>query len=204
MIGVVKEQEQLLQHNRRAGSLRRGSLLLHSTALVATKPASATTLPSNTAGRPLLALYGRGIVRIRQPVHPPSTQPSGDRDDQQIHASSPIHVRGPAPKGRRRRVAGREPSHRERHRRSPCIAGRATGPVRIVQGPQDFGGFRDGDVLVAKATAPAWTPLFARAAGVVTDGGSLAAHASLVAANTESPPSSPPATPPDACIPGSW
>jgi rifampicin phosphotransferase len=60
-------------------------------------------------------------------------------------------------------------------------AGRATGPVRIVQGPQDFGGFRDGDVLVAKAAAPAWTPLFARAAAVVTDSGSLAAHASLVA-----------------------
>jgi pyruvate,water dikinase len=28
---------------------------------------------------------------------------------------------------------------------------------------------------------PAWTPLFARAAAVVTDGGTLAAHASLVA-----------------------
>jgi rifampicin phosphotransferase len=63
----------------------------------------------------------------------------------------------------------------------PASAGRATGPVRIVQGPQDFGGFRDGDVLVAKATAPAWTPLFARAAAVVTDSGTLAAHASLVA-----------------------
>jgi rifampicin phosphotransferase len=63
----------------------------------------------------------------------------------------------------------------------PASAGRATGPVRIVQGPQDFGEFRDGDVLVAKATAPAWTPLFARAAAVVTDSGTLAAHASLVA-----------------------
>jgi rifampicin phosphotransferase len=63
----------------------------------------------------------------------------------------------------------------------PASAGRATGPVRIVQGPQDFGRFRDGDVLVAKITAPAWTPLFARAAAVVTDSGSLAAHASLVA-----------------------
>jgi rifampicin phosphotransferase len=69
-------------------------------------------------------------------------------------------------------------------KKGPCSAyhqRRPTGPVRIVQGPQDFGWFRDGDVLVAKATAPAWTPLFARAAGVVTDGGSLAAHASLVA-----------------------
>ena len=63
----------------------------------------------------------------------------------------------------------------------PASAGRATGPVRIVHGPQDFAEFRHGDVLVAKATAPAWTPLFARAAAVVTDGGTLAAHASLVA-----------------------
>jgi phosphohistidine swiveling domain-containing protein len=63
----------------------------------------------------------------------------------------------------------------------PASAGRATGPVRIVHGPQDFAAFRDGDVLVAKATAPAWTPLFARAAAVITDGGNLAAHASLVA-----------------------
>jgi pyruvate,water dikinase len=63
----------------------------------------------------------------------------------------------------------------------PASAGRATGPVRIVHGPADFAGFRDGDVLVAKATAPAWTPLFGRAAAVVTDGGTLAAHASLVA-----------------------
>ena len=63
----------------------------------------------------------------------------------------------------------------------PASTGRATGPVHIVHGPQDFAAFTDGDVLVAKATAPAWTPLFARAAAVVTDSGSLAAHASLVA-----------------------
>ncbi len=50
-----------------------------------------------------------------------------------------------------------------------------------MHGPDDFAGFTDGNVLVAKATAPAWTPLFARAAAVVTDGGTLAAHASLVA-----------------------
>jgi phosphohistidine swiveling domain-containing protein len=63
----------------------------------------------------------------------------------------------------------------------PASTGRATGPVRIVYGPQDFAAFSDGEVLVAKTTAPAWTPLFARAAAVVTDSGSLAAHASLVA-----------------------
>jgi rifampicin phosphotransferase len=63
----------------------------------------------------------------------------------------------------------------------PASAGRATGPVRIIRGPQDFESFADGEVLVAKATSPAWTPLFARAAAVVTDGGTLAAHASLIA-----------------------
>jgi rifampicin phosphotransferase len=63
----------------------------------------------------------------------------------------------------------------------PASAGRATGPVRLVHGPDDLAAFTEGEVLVARATSPAWTPLFARAAAVVTDGGTLAAHASLVA-----------------------
>lgn len=63
----------------------------------------------------------------------------------------------------------------------PASPGRAAGRVRIVRGPADFDRFQPGEVLVAEATAPAWTPLFARAAAVVTDGGTLAAHASLVA-----------------------
>jgi rifampicin phosphotransferase len=63
----------------------------------------------------------------------------------------------------------------------PASPGRATGPIRIIHGPGDFDRFQPGEVLVARATAPAWTPLFARAVAVITDGGTLAAHASLVA-----------------------
>lgn len=59
--------------------------------------------------------------------------------------------------------------------------GRVRGRARIVRGPEDFHRLRDGEVLVAPTTAPAWTPLFARASAVVTDGGSVVAHASLVA-----------------------
>jgi pyruvate,water dikinase len=59
--------------------------------------------------------------------------------------------------------------------------GRATGRVRLVNSVHDFDAFQPGEVLVARATAPAWTTLFGRAAAVVTDGGTLAAHASLVA-----------------------
>jgi pyruvate,water dikinase len=63
----------------------------------------------------------------------------------------------------------------------PASPGRARGRVRIVDGPADFSGFQPGEVLVARATAPAWTPLFGSAAAVVTDTGNLAAHASLIA-----------------------
>ncbi len=63
----------------------------------------------------------------------------------------------------------------------PVSAGRATGPVRLVTDPDQFDAFLPGEVLLARATAPAWTPLFARAAAVVTDGGTVAAHASIVA-----------------------
>jgi phosphohistidine swiveling domain-containing protein len=63
----------------------------------------------------------------------------------------------------------------------PASPGRATGQVRVILDPGDFASFQQGEILVARATAPAWTPLFAKAAAVVTDGGTLAAHASLVA-----------------------
>jgi len=63
----------------------------------------------------------------------------------------------------------------------PASPGRATGPVRVILDPGGFASFQPGEVLVARATAPAWTPLFAKAAAVITDGGTLAAHASLVA-----------------------
>ena len=63
----------------------------------------------------------------------------------------------------------------------PASAGRVTGPVRIVRGPGEFDLLQPGEILVAPLTAPAWTPLFAQAAAVVTDVGSPAAHASIIA-----------------------
>lgn len=64
---------------------------------------------------------------------------------------------------------------------TPTSPGRATGPVRVIRGPNDFGELQPGEVLVAPLTAPAWTPLFNLAAAVVTDVGSAAAHASVIA-----------------------
>jgi phosphohistidine swiveling domain-containing protein len=63
----------------------------------------------------------------------------------------------------------------------PASPGRATGPVRVIRGPDEFDQLLPGEILVAPVTAPAWTPLFTRAAAVVTDVGSAAAHASIIA-----------------------
>jgi phosphohistidine swiveling domain-containing protein len=63
----------------------------------------------------------------------------------------------------------------------PASGGSATGPARIVRGPEDFTSVQPGDILVAPATSPAWTPLFGVVAGLVTEFGGLLSHAGVVA-----------------------
>jgi pyruvate,water dikinase len=64
---------------------------------------------------------------------------------------------------------------------TPASPGRASGAVRVIRGPEQFDELEPGEILVAPMTAPAWTPLFSRAAAVVTDVGSPASHASVIA-----------------------
>ncbi len=59
--------------------------------------------------------------------------------------------------------------------------GRVTGLARVIAGPLEFGQMQRGEILVARITTPAWTPLFALAAGVVTDVGGPLSHSSIVA-----------------------
>lgn len=63
----------------------------------------------------------------------------------------------------------------------PVSPGRTSVPFRAARWLEDLERYQEGGVLVAQAKVPAWTPLFERTAAVVTDGDSLAAHASLVA-----------------------
>jgi pyruvate,water dikinase len=79
------------------------------------------------------------------------------------------------------RMLGASPSASALVSGSPASAGRATGSVRVIRGPDEFDELLPGEILVAPMTAPAWTPLFTRAAAVVTDVGSPAAHASIIA-----------------------
>jgi pyruvate,water dikinase len=64
---------------------------------------------------------------------------------------------------------------------TPGSPGTATGPARVLRGPADFARVRPGDVIVCRSTDPAWTPLFAVAAAIVTETGGVLSHAAIVA-----------------------
>lgn len=64
---------------------------------------------------------------------------------------------------------------------SGASRGTATGAVRVILQPAEFGNLRSGEVLVCPYTNPSWTPLFQRAAAVVVDTGGIGSHAAIVA-----------------------
>ena len=66
-------------------------------------------------------------------------------------------------------------------------AGIATGPARIVLGPDDFGRVRPGDIIVAPSSNPSWVPLFTIAGGLVTNTGGVLSHAAVVAREFDLP-----------------
>ncbi len=63
----------------------------------------------------------------------------------------------------------------------PGSPGRAVGPAYVVRSPEDFAGCPEGAILVVRATTPAWTALFARAAGIVAESGGPLSHGAIAA-----------------------
>lgn len=59
--------------------------------------------------------------------------------------------------------------------------GTASGPVRILDGPDQGDELAEGEVLVAAMTNPDWLPTIRRAAALVTDTGGMTCHAAIVA-----------------------
>lgn len=60
-------------------------------------------------------------------------------------------------------------------------AGRVEGNVRVVLKPEDAEALNQGEILVASTTNVGWTPLFPRAAAIITDIGAPLSHAAIVA-----------------------
>jgi len=63
----------------------------------------------------------------------------------------------------------------------PGSPGVVEGPARVVIDYTDFQKVKAGEILVCPYTGAAWTPLFVKIGGVVTDTGGMLTHAAIVA-----------------------
>ncbi len=63
----------------------------------------------------------------------------------------------------------------------PGASGLAEGRARVVIDYKDFQKVNAGEILVCPYTGTAWTPLFVKIAGVVTDTGGMLTHAAIAA-----------------------
>jgi len=62
----------------------------------------------------------------------------------------------------------------------PGAPGVVEGVARVITAIDDIGRIETGAILVTGATGPAWTPVFSRIKGVVTDHGGSLSHAAIV------------------------
>lgn len=63
----------------------------------------------------------------------------------------------------------------------PVSPGTVTAAVSLIKSPSQFDQMKSATILVCPMTNPAWTPLFAHAAGLATDIGGILGHGSIVA-----------------------
>ena len=63
----------------------------------------------------------------------------------------------------------------------PGAPGVVEGPARVITGHEDFPGLKADEIVVCPYTSPAWTPIFPKIAGVVTDSGGMLTHAAITA-----------------------
>jgi pyruvate,water dikinase len=78
------------------------------------------------------------------------------------------------------RALAEEGGQGDERRGTACCPGVVRGRARIVTRPES-GGLAAGEILVAERTDPGWVLLFAAAAGLVVERGSLLSHAAIVA-----------------------
>ncbi len=62
----------------------------------------------------------------------------------------------------------------------PGCPGTARGTVRIIRGSNDIGSFKEGDILVAKATCVDYVVIMKKAGAIVTEYGGITSHAAVV------------------------
>jgi phosphohistidine swiveling domain-containing protein len=106
------------------------------------------------------------LREARKRLHPPGTVPFDASDDPSIRFKETQVVNDP---------------DSDMMMGVPVSPGTVTAPASLINSPAEFDQMRPGTILVCEMTNPAWTPLFAHAAGLVTDMGGILGHGSIVA-----------------------
>lgn len=111
----------------------------------------------------------RALREARMRLHPPGMVPAGGR-----FKLGPLDMST-------WETQKRNPEESDRLEGFAVSPGRVTGEASVVLSPAGFTGMKRHTILVCPTTTPAWTPLFSRASGLVTDIGGILAHGSIVA-----------------------
>jgi phosphohistidine swiveling domain-containing protein len=106
------------------------------------------------------------LREARKRLHPPGTVPFDASEDPGVKFKETQVVNDP---------------DSDTMRGVPVSPGTITAPASLIKTPAEFDQMRPGSILVCPMTNPAWTPLFAHAAGLVTDMGGILGHGSIVA-----------------------
>jgi phosphohistidine swiveling domain-containing protein len=106
------------------------------------------------------------LREARKRLHPPGTVPFDASEDPSVKFKETQVVNDP---------------NSDTMMGVPVSPGTVTAPASLINSPAEFDQMRPGSILVCSMTNPAWTPLFAHAAGLVTDMGGILGHGSIVA-----------------------
>ncbi|MCX6779812.1 MAG: PEP-utilizing enzyme [Candidatus Magasanikbacteria bacterium] len=68
-----------------------------------------------------------------------------------------------------------------------AFIGKVSGSVRIIRSLSDMSKFKEGEVLVASMTEPAYLPIMKKASAFITDEGGMLCHAAIVARELKKP-----------------
>jgi len=112
---------------------------------------------------------------------------SAARPPRKVGKPSDPAVPGAAANADRFDGARYESTERDEIRGTGASAGIARGPARVTLTQEDFGSVRPGDIIVCPSSNPSWVPLFAIAAGLITDTGGVLSHGAVVAREFELP-----------------
>ena len=106
------------------------------------------------------------LREARKRLHPPGTVPFDASDDPAVRFKETQFANDP----NSNMMMG-----------VPVSPGSVSAATSLINSPAEFDKMRPRTILVCAQTNPAWTPLFAHAAGLVTDMGGILGHGSIVA-----------------------